>query len=140
MQILSHFLNRGLGVLALCLALLAFGGTASFANKKDGVLNIASERELESVDGYFNTAREGILVSRLLWDGLIYRDPQTFQYKGNLATRYKWVNNTTLEFTLRKGVKFHNGEAFDADDVVYTLNWVSNPRKQGENSAQCELD
>jgi len=24
-------------------------------------------------------------------------------------------------------VQFHNGETFDADDVVYTLNWVSNP-------------
>src|SRR3546814_18751319 len=33
----------------------------------------------------------------------------------------------SLEFRLREGITFHNGEPFDADDVVYTLNRVSSP-------------
>ena len=37
------------------------------------------------------------------------------------------LNDTTWQFKLREGVKFHNGEPFDADDVVFTLNWISNP-------------
>lgn len=122
--------SRALLAGILCLLFMGFGAGQALASKKDGVLNAASEVELESVDNYFNTAREGILVSRMLWDGLIYRVPSNFKYKGNLATKYRWVNKTTLEFTLRKGVKFHNGEAFDADDVVYTLNWVSNPKNK----------
>ncbi|HEY0275993.1 MAG TPA: ABC transporter substrate-binding protein, partial [Paenirhodobacter sp.] len=40
---------------------------------------------------------------------------------------YRWVDDVTLEFKLRKGIKFHNGDAFSADDVVYTLNHFSDP-------------
>ena len=35
-----------------------------------------------------------------------------------LATSWKQLNDTTIEFTLRQGVSFHNGQPFDADDVV----------------------
>jgi len=38
-----------------------------------------------------------------------------------LATGWRWLNDRTLEVTLRQGVKFHNGEVFDAD--IVKLNW-----------------
>src|SRR3546814_17583347 len=44
-----------------------------------------------------------------------------------LAESYEWIDEKTLEFRLRKGITFHNGEPSDADDVVYTLNRVSSP-------------
>ena len=97
------------------------------AGKSDDTLNVAIDRELESIDNYYNTAREGIVISRMVWDGLLYRDPKTNEYLPNLATSYKWVDSKTIEFDLRKGVKFHNGEKFDADDVVFTLNYLADP-------------
>src|SRR5262249_34978986 len=67
------------------------------------------------------------------WDSLIYRDPKTNEYKGQLATSWKWVDDRTLELELRQGVKFHNGAEFDADDVVYTLNFVPAPDSKAAN-------
>ena len=57
-------------------------GTAH-AGKSDDTLNVAIDRELESIDNYYNTAREGIVISRMVWDGLLYRDPQTNEYVPN---------------------------------------------------------
>ena len=51
----------------------------------------------------------------MAWDTLIYRDPKSGQYKGQLATSWKWIDDKTLEMELRQGVKFHNGEEFDAE-------------------------
>ena len=100
---------------------------AAHAGKADDNLNIVWERELENVDFYFNTAREGIIFQRLTWDALLWRDPKTMEYKPLIAKSYKWANDTTLEFVLNEGITFHNGEELDADDVVYTINWVANP-------------
>lgn len=99
----------------------------AFADKSSNTLNFAWTKELETLDRYYNTAREGMIVSRHIYDDLIYRDPQTWEYKPLLATSWKWIDPTTMELELHKGVVFHNGEKFDADDVVYTLNFVSNP-------------
>ena len=98
------------------------------AGKANDTLNILHSVELASVDNYFNTDRWGVVLCHLLWDSLLYRDVKTGEYKPNLATSYKFIDGKTMEFDLRQGVKFHNGDEFDADDVVYTLNWVSDPK------------
>ena len=38
-----------------------------------------------------------------------------------LATAWRWLDDRSLEMTLRQGVKFHNGEVFDADIVKLNL-------------------
>ncbi len=98
---------------------------ASYADKASDTVNMAFLKELESADVYFNTAREGLLLNHSVWDGLLYRNPETGEYEGNLAKSWTWINDTTIEFKLRQGVKFHNGEPFNADDVVYTVNFVA---------------
>src|SRR5262249_26162378 len=53
-----------------------------------------------------------------------------FEGDGTLAPRlasgWRWLDERTLEFKLRKGVKFQNGETFDAD--IVKLNWEENTR------------
>jgi len=43
-----------------------------------------------------------------------------------LATRWRWLDDRTLEVKLRQGVTFHNGEVFDAE--IVKLNWEENTR------------
>src|SRR5436853_1640534 len=45
-----------------------------------------------------------------------------------LATGWRWLDDRTLEMTLRQGVTFHNGEVFDAE--IVKLNWEENTRLQ----------
>jgi peptide/nickel transport system substrate-binding protein len=88
---------------------------------------MAYDQAPESVDPYFNNVRIGVIIAANVWDTLLYRDPMTNEYKGQLAKSWKQIDDRTLELELRQGIKFHNGEPFDADSVVYTLNFVADP-------------
>jgi ABC-type transport system substrate-binding protein len=50
-----------------------------------------------------------------------------------LATAWQWFDDRTLEMTLRQGVKFHNGEDFDAE--IVKLNWDENLRLRQPHQA-----
>src|SRR5512140_2696778 len=105
------------------------------AGKRDNSVKLAANQVPESLDAYYNNVRIGVILAHHIWDTLVYRDPKTNQYKPSLATAWRWIDDTTLEFDLRKGVKFHNGDAFDADDVVTTLNFVSKPENKSTTPA-----
>jgi peptide/nickel transport system substrate-binding protein len=45
-----------------------------------------------------------------------------------LATKWQWLDDHTLDVTLRQGVAFHNGEHFDAE--IVKLNWEENIRRR----------
>ena len=126
-----------LAAVALALSL----GTAmpAHAGKKDNSIRLAANQVPESLDAYFNNVRIGVILAHHIWDHLVSRDPKTNEYKPSLATAWRWVDNQTLEFDLRKGVKFHNGEPFDADDVVYTLNFVSKPENKSTTQQNRKL-
>jgi peptide/nickel transport system substrate-binding protein len=113
-----------------CALVAALIGAPAHAAKKDDTVRFAYDQAPESVDPYFNNVRIGVIIGAHVWDTLIYRDPNSNEYKGLLAKSWKQVDERTLEFELREGIQFHNGEPFDADSVVYTLNFVSNPENK----------
>ena len=115
---------------AAATGLLAAGLDPASAGKADDTLRIGFTRESDTLDVYFNATREGVVMAHLIWDALLWRNPKTSGYEPGLATGWTFVDNRTIEFKLRNDVAFHNGEAFDADDVVYTLNWISNPENK----------
>jgi ABC-type transport system substrate-binding protein len=66
-----------------------------------------------------------------LFDGLMDYAPGTTNLVPGLAESYTISEDgQTFTFTLRARVKFHNGREMTAEDVVYSLNRVTNPKTQ----------
>ena len=57
-----------------------------------------------------------------VYESLVYYNSRTFQVEPVLATAWREISPTQMRFTLREGVKFHDGTVMNADDVVYSLN------------------
>src|SRR6266540_4038786 len=67
------------------------------------------------------------VLANNLFDGLIERDPD-LNLVPLLAESYQNVSPTTWEFKLRRGIRFHNGEPFDAESVKFSLERLIDPR------------
>ena len=115
---------RAWRVLASLVAVLPLCVAPALAQKSANTLRVTWRDAVPNVDPYYNQLRTGLVLAHQAWDTLIYRDPDTFQIKPLLATTWKQTDDTTWEFELRPGVKFHDGSPFGADDVVYTINTV----------------
>jgi peptide/nickel transport system substrate-binding protein len=61
-----------------------------------------------------------------IYEGLT-RHNDRIEIEPALAERWELVNPTTWRFHLRRGVTFHDGAAFDADDVVFTWARLNTP-------------
>jgi ABC-type transport system substrate-binding protein len=83
---------------------------------------LTPQGELRIVDkGPFNWAS----VALNIFEHLIALDKDG-RLVPRLATGWQWLDDHTLEITLRRGVRFHNGEVFDAE--IVQLNWEENTR------------
>lgn len=115
-------INSGLALGALS---LAPGFARAQTTVVPGTLTLGTKLELNTLDPhFFNGFPQGSSHS-LIFDALMALDVRLMVQPG-LATGYKAVNDLTWEFELRKNVKFHNGAAFTAADVVATYNRVPN--------------
>jgi ABC-type dipeptide transport system, periplasmic component len=59
-------------------------------------------------------------VHAAVYESLFYYN-RKFELEPMLATSFKQMSPTQVRITLRKGVKFHDGAAFDADDAKFSL-------------------
>jgi peptide/nickel transport system substrate-binding protein len=116
--------------LGAILAAIFVSGAPVAAQKSADTLRISMRDALPNVDPYYNNLRTGVVMHHQAWDTLVYRNPDTFKIEPLLATEWKLPNPTTIEFTLRPNVKFHDGTTLTADDVVYTLNLAADPNSK----------
>jgi peptide/nickel transport system substrate-binding protein len=92
-------------------------------------LRYANQGDLKSLDPY--TLNESTTHAHLgqVYEGLTARD-KDLKIIPALAESWETPEPTRWRFHLRKGVKFHNGDAFTADDVIFSAERV---RKKGSN-------
>jgi peptide/nickel transport system substrate-binding protein len=115
---------------AVVAASIWLAATPAAGQKAADHLRVVTGNAVTNVDPYYNSQRTGLVIHHQAWDGLVYRDPDTFEIKPLLASEWKVVNDKMIEFRLRPGVKFHDGSAMSAEDVIYTLNLIANPESK----------
>jgi peptide/nickel transport system substrate-binding protein len=89
----------------------------------------AFQGDLNALDPY--TLNESFTLGALgnVMEGLTKRDKDLKIIPG-LAESWEIVDPLRWRFHLRKGVKFHNGEDFTADDVVFSTDRLRSPSSQ----------
>lgn len=80
----------------------------------------ANDGDVNSLDPYARNETFLLSFNQNIYDTLFRRD-RNLKLEPSLATKAEIVNPTLWRFTLRQGVKFHGGEPFTADDVVFSL-------------------
>ena len=105
-------------ILACLVALLLAAVTAAHAQPVQ--ITIALPAEATTMDPGRSTQVLTVNYFVNLYDTLTRWDT-ALKLQPGLATSWKSLNDTTWEFTLRPGVKFHDGSPFTAEDVKATL-------------------
>ncbi|HLO33094.1 MAG TPA: ABC transporter substrate-binding protein [Anaerolineales bacterium] len=104
-------------------------GQNNGAPQKGGAITVAYKDDLATLDPAIGYDWTNWPAEKLVFDGLLDYDNST-TIMPRLAESLPEVNAdaTVYTFKLRKGVKFSNGREFTADDVVYTLTRVLDPK------------
>jgi len=102
---------------AAALAACTAAGSASAATFK-----WASASDIPTWDIHSQNNALGNGVHAAVYESLFYYNSRTFALEPMLATGSKQVSPTQVRVALRPNVKFHDGAAFNADDVVFSLN------------------
>lgn len=83
-------------------------------------LIIAQGADAVSLDPHGQNDQSSSRVRVQMFDTLLMQD-KNMEFQPLLATSWEQIDDLTVEFKLREGVKFHNGEDFGAKDVIYSI-------------------
>ena len=90
-------------------------------------LRWAAQNDILTLDPYAQNHATTNNILMHAYEGLTrYNDK--YQVEPALATKWTYVTPTQVRFELRKGVKFHDGTPFTADDVVFSFGRVKQPQ------------
>lgn len=103
----------------LGLALMATTMISGTALADDVTIGIRTEPS--SMDPYFHNLGPNNAMLGQIFGRLVEWPPAMDKIIPRLATSWKAIDDTTWEFKLREGVKFHDGTAFTADDVLFSF-------------------
>jgi peptide/nickel transport system substrate-binding protein len=108
------------GIVAVLLAVFAVqpvvGKTLKWGDKKD----------INAMDPYARGSSDTLAFLAHVYEPLV-RYSIDLKFEPALATSWEIIEPTIWRFNLRKGVKYHNGNPFNADDVVASIKRVTHP-------------
>lgn len=119
---------KGMKLLAFLLPIFLLVGGVAFGAPKDTVV-IAQGVDPGTLDpqDHYETPAFNVLLH--VYETLFMRDDE-MKLQPLLATYSKLINDNTWEFGLRKGIKFQNGEDFNATAVKFSLERMTDPKNK----------
>ncbi|SDQ95084.1 peptide/nickel transport system substrate-binding protein [Rhizobiales bacterium GAS113] len=127
------------------LALAALGAAAMLAgpavieSAQAKALRFAFQGELKAVDPYAIMESFSLSMNGAVYEGLIRRGSD-LKIEPCLATSWETLDPLHWRFHLRKGVKFHDGQDFTADDVVFSAQRLHTPGSDQKNVVPPDAD
>lgn len=113
--------------LAAAAALMALGlGMADAPEAEARTVRWSAAGDANTLDPHSQNIGSTFTVLQQVYDTLVTRNPDLTLRPG-LATRWEQVEPNRWRFTLREGIRFHEGEAFTADDVVFSITRALQP-------------
>jgi peptide/nickel transport system substrate-binding protein len=95
---------------------------ASTAVTTGGTFRFGQSGDISALDPWNVTDGNSLLVTRQIFESLVDYEPASFKIVPKLATKWESsADGKTWTFTLREGVKFHDGTPFDAAAVVFNF-------------------
>ena len=98
----------------------------AFAQKSKDTLRFAVSSPFASLSPFHTPTDESGMMFKEIYEQLLAYDEYNKKFVPQLAKAWT-VKPGVYEFELKEGIKFHNGNPFDADDVVTTLKYLSDP-------------
>ena len=114
-------MSRIIRVAAIAI-LSAIASTVAFGERE---VSVGLQAAITSIDPHYHNLSPNNSLLLHIYEPLVFRDPNGKLAPG-LAVSWRAVDDLTWEFKLRKGVKFHDGSPFTAEDVVATYKRVPN--------------
>ncbi|CAN7670820.1 ABC transporter substrate-binding protein [Bosea sp. LjRoot237] len=111
---------------AACAAVLALSAASpAHASKERFVVDLVNEPS--SLDPQLQWNPDSYYVYRNIFDNLVTRDDKG-EIVPQVAISWKYLSDTEIEFELRPDIIFHDGSKLTADDVVFSVKRITDPK------------
>lgn len=116
---------------AILVASLAAIGAAQ-EPRTGGTLTVGIRNvDYDTLDPHVSLFRQSAYVFLNIFDRLVHLDPETGEFTAGLATSWEPNDDATVwTLTLREGVTFHDGTAFDAEAARFNFERMVDPATQ----------
>ncbi|MGP4845773.1 ABC transporter substrate-binding protein [Marinobacter sp. 1Y8] len=113
-------MKRFLTALVSCAALSALASAPALAADANKSLKMAYDADPVTLDIHEQLSGGTLQLSHMTFDPLI-RWTKDLDFEPRLAKSWERVDDNTMRFTLREGVKFHSGNTLTTEDVKFTF-------------------
>lgn len=118
--------RRAIRTAMIGLVIAALGLPPDRATAGSDVLTIDLVNEPATLDPHMQANHDSFAVYRNIFDNLVTRDDDG-RIVPQIATAWRFISDTEVEFDIRGGVAFHDGSPLTVDDVVYSVRRIIDP-------------